>query len=352
MTLIVAQRTGPAHFMFGDLMLSSESGGDHRVELPARFDTRSPPTNLRMRGLKLKVFCANRQLAIAWAGDLMIARHIILEALKRPLDIFFGESFSKFIWSLGLSEKELNLVSFMFWVIPNLTQPLRYYSVDLNMKIWNDPTNHGVQRIYQGTGEYHFYNLLDTTPHGTVGAISEYSAMFKNVSAIILRASIAVIREITDNDMHDFSYGGGFEIIVIGQNGFEKIPLSQIIWEETSEGIELIGPVFSNHYSCNGILSIRRFVRNGTTWDQTIFHVNNFSNESETSELIPSSDTFTISTVHQFVSKDLTKVVHKMSLNPDLQVHFDGRNFVYQVSDNLRQLLLNWPPNSATALER
>jgi hypothetical protein len=75
-TLIVGQRTGPMHFMLGDLLLSSAVPANAAVLLPTRFDTQLPAVDLRIRGLCQKIFCVNQQVAIGWAGDFLVARHI------------------------------------------------------------------------------------------------------------------------------------------------------------------------------------------------------------------------------------------------------------------------------------
>jgi hypothetical protein len=108
----------------------------------------------------------------------------------------------------------------MFWVIPDLSEPSRFYSVDVNMNTWIDPVSHENKRIYAGTGEYHFFNMLDVSPHGLYGKVSEYEGLAEDMSNIILRASVALVDEITKNDVHDFSYGGGFEVIAISPRGF------------------------------------------------------------------------------------------------------------------------------------
>ena len=79
--------------------------------------------------------------------------------------MFFEGHFDQFISSLKLSQQELDSVAMMFWAIPDLAQPTRFRSCDLNMQVWTDPGNAANQRIYAGTGEYHFINMLEHRPH-------------------------------------------------------------------------------------------------------------------------------------------------------------------------------------------
>jgi hypothetical protein len=110
---------------------------------------------------------------------------------------------------------------------------------------------------------------------------------------------------------------------------FEKFPTTQVVWREKDYGFELNGPIFANHYSKNGILSVRRFIRIGDPWDMSVFHVKHLLRDAnDASDLIPDSDIHTISTVHHFTSRSITKTVHKLGIRPDLQVHYDGLSFL------------------------
>jgi hypothetical protein len=251
--------------MFGDLMISQQAPGVDSVALPARFDARLPPVDRRMRGLRQKIFCVNNKLAVAWAGNVTVARHITMEVAKKTNEELFECDFNEFLTSLGLATHELQSVAFMFWAIRDVTKaPQAYYSVDVNTNEWIDPSDPQNKCVFAGSGEYHFFNLLEHQPHGMVGTVTNAEASFKGVSDIILRASTAIVDEITKDDLHDFSYGGGFEVIVPSPGGFIKIPTTQVVWRETADGIELMGPIYASYYSENGVLSIRRFVWNGS----------------------------------------------------------------------------------------
>lgn len=115
MTLIVGFRAGAAGFMFGDLLLSSDAAQATAVAIPTRFDSRQPAVDARIVRLSQNVILVNKQLAIAWAGNYLVARHIARAAIAaQSFDIFFGKNFEKFILSLDLSEVELRSVSMMF----------------------------------------------------------------------------------------------------------------------------------------------------------------------------------------------------------------------------------------------
>ena len=114
MTLILSYQRGSSLVMLGDMLISTKSERTTAIDIPTRFSPNLPVTNLQLYCLLQKVFCVNRELAVAWAGDCLVARVIIQELARKLPRPTSGAQIIEFIKSISLSERELNSVAFIF----------------------------------------------------------------------------------------------------------------------------------------------------------------------------------------------------------------------------------------------
>jgi len=88
MTIILSYQSGSALVMAGDLMISSTTPLATPTELPTRFKTLV--MNSHLVGLEQKTIVVNPHLAVAWAGNRLAARAIVLELAKLPKEQYSG----------------------------------------------------------------------------------------------------------------------------------------------------------------------------------------------------------------------------------------------------------------------
>ncbi len=356
MTFIMSRRVGKRNFLLGDLMISSPTERDVTTAIPSRFDHRLPEVDRRIAELHQKVMLFNNRMAVAWAGNYIIARHIIQRVATIADSYPDADRLGNFIDGLGLTPAERDSVALMFWVITRLEgQNRSYATVFRNVHVGNiDGTAEDNSLFYAGSGAFHFLDIVDVKSHGidigepesnqlSIQMDAGERKLMEVMSEFILRASQVLHDEMTDNMGHAFLYGGGFEIVMEYEDGFLKVPMSQVSWIETEDRIELVGPIFNQTYSPDGVLFIRRFVSVEGAWIQDVFRVPNFLNEHSASVCDVNADIFTVATVHHFMSRDLTKVVHAWGPNPIIRVRFDGASFTATTTPELFRKLAEWP---------
>jgi hypothetical protein len=271
-TLILSYQGKNALVMLGDLMLSRDKENPTAIELPTRYDARFPVESRYLSGLHQKVFCINPKLAVAWAGDSLLARHVIRGLSSQLDEPYTGARILDCIRSLGLSERELNDVAFIFWA---MTEWPHVEVQDWNCGETINPADTGEKFKYAGTGTYHFFDTIGFE----VKEPAHHEDWGYALGVVIGRAAMAFHSEIVSDDPHWYRYGGGFEAIVPTIDGFQKVPLTFVFWTYDGTELVLVGPLFSQFYDQNGGLAFRRFMpvepANGQ-WVQRIFPVCNF----------------------------------------------------------------------------
>jgi hypothetical protein len=304
MTIILSYQGPNSLVMLGDLLLSQQTPRTAPIQLPTRFDPRFPLANLNLSGLVQKTICVSPDLAVAWAGNYLVARHVIREiATQWPERYYTGDKILSFINSLGLSQQELESVSFIFWGRsgPGFGK--------IHVQDWlvkEERSADGREKFkFMGSGDFHFFETIGFKLWGA-GQIEEWQ---NSIGAVVGRASIALYQEITSDVTHNFLYGGGFEVVYPSDSGFRKLPLTFIFWAYDDKGIELVGPVFSHVYDNSGVLGLRRFARGENGWSQTIFPIGNFLVESSSAQFNPRAELNTPWTVHYLLSRSDPQMV-------------------------------------------
>jgi hypothetical protein len=299
MTLIAIYKREKSYAMLGDLLLSKPTAGEQPVEIPARFDKRFPLTNLNLSGLQQKVFRISPTVAVAWAGSLLTARHIIREVAKLPQP-YDGRHIRHCINSMELTKAELDSVSLLFLTtIPRANGQIDVTGCAHGYEQWANPANPSEQMRYAGSGSYHF---LEMYPFAVGKRGGRHNDQSETLGALIGRAAQTILLEVVSDEPHDFFYGGGFEVMIISSVGFVKVPLKFVFWMIDEDKIELVGPIFSHLYDKNGILGLRRFVRDGESWDQKIFTVRNFMHSGESAQFEPETSIDTYWTCHYLIN--------------------------------------------------
>jgi hypothetical protein len=294
----------------------------------------------------------NSRCVAAWAGSLVVAA-VLLSAIAEIADGFpTAEDIQAKIGSLGLLPAELKSVSLMVWSLPQFSPGNRQHATVYRQVHTGDipQASQENQLFYAGSGAFHFLDIMTDErhaleqPEAPAGAMVDPAELrlLEVLSGHILRAAQVLHDEMVDNVVHAFRYGGGFEVIWDTEAGLEKLPISQVFWRETTDDIQLVGPIVSQQYAADGTLFIRRFKLRGDDWLQEIFPVGP-PHRQVGSEANVRADIRTLSTVHFFMSETGTKVVHAWGPDPIVRVTFDGQTMSLEATPELFKRLENWP---------
>jgi hypothetical protein len=153
MTIILSYQSGSSLVMAGDLMLSANTPLAAPILLPTR--SREPTTNQYLVGLEQKVMLVNPYLAVAWAGNRMVARSIILELAKLPRGAYSGPNALAVIKSLGLLQEEQDAVSLIIWM---LRRDDLIEVQDFNVK--QVEAGPSIKMKFIGSGDFHFFEQI------------------------------------------------------------------------------------------------------------------------------------------------------------------------------------------------
>lgn len=302
MTLIMAYHGHGLLAMLGDLMISQTSPVSVLPELPTRYDKTFPVDNAYLSGLQQKVFSINRNIAVGWAGNALVARHIIRRIRDEFTPPYTGIRVLDFIASLGLSDKLLADVSFIFCMFVEEVGDFSNMQVqDYFTKEVRNPSDNSEYFKFAGSGDYHFF---ETIGFNVKPGNAEATPYLTTISGIIGRGAIAFYHELISDDVHNFYYGGSFEVLFPDLDGFVKFATTTTVWSYDDAGVRLIGPIYMQEYNASGALGLRRFVlQPDGEWEQKLFVVRNFvddSNSSFSGDNCPQ----TIWGVHYFIQKN------------------------------------------------
>jgi hypothetical protein len=301
MTIILSYKSGAAHVMAGDLMVSSPTPLKDPIELPTRFKTLV--TNHHLVGLEQKTIIVNPRLAVAWAGNRLAARSIVLELAKLPKEKYSGADVLQLIEASGLSLQELQDIGLLIWMVSNpRCPPVQLTVQDYNVKevIFNETS----KIKFIGSGDFHFFEQIGFSLQQYEDG-NQLDEMGAALGAIIGRIAIALFHELTCDATHDLFYGGGFEVVFYDPTlgALRKLPLSFAVWGYDDDEIWLTSPVFQQVYDANGVLFLRRFVARDNTWHQTVFTIGNFFVDTRNVTFDPATPLSSEATVHYFVKK-------------------------------------------------
>jgi hypothetical protein len=313
MTIILSYQSGQGLVMAGDLMVSSPTPLTNPIELPTRFKT--PVTNHHLVGLEQKTIVVNPHLAVAWAGNRLAARSIVLELAKLSKERYSGPEVLKLIEASGLSAKELEEIGLIVWLAKEAPFQLIVQDYYVKEVIFNETS----KIKFIGSGDFHFFEQIGFSLKQYEGDASGLNELEVAVGVIVSRIAIALFHELTCDVTHDLFYGGGFEIVLYDPPSarFRKVPLSFAIWGYDDNEIWLTSPIFHQVYDANGVLFLRRFVAKNDVWHQTIFPIGNFLADASCVTFDPTTPLSSETTVHYFVKKGSSTFSHLFWRDPN-----------------------------------
>lgn len=273
MTIIVSYQQKNYIFLVGDLLLSGLEHED-QIQLPTRFNSNQPVPPRHLTGLCQKLVCVNDNLAVAWAGSKIVAQHLIRRIANELSAPFSSEEILSLIYGSGLSDSELDSVSFIFYGAyrDEKTGDIHQFVQDyLTGETIIDKSS---KVKYSGSGQFHFLECMDFQIRGSTGTVTEYEGC---IAWLMSRMALALFKEMISEDTHIFSYGGGFEIVCLDPTArIAKIPTTFVFWRFDGTTLELVGPVLSFNYPDPNILLINRLIQlqGSSKWDLSQFVVN------------------------------------------------------------------------------
>lgn len=238
MTLILsAFSEGGTFISASDVLLSVEHRDPVReVSLPLRHEPRNVSSdNSTAVGTAQKAILLSSDALLLWSGPEVVARAVAKE-LREAIAAGWTGDFHRFLAGFGLSEGELNASSF---ILHRLTAPDRIRRQVHNTKAVDV---HSQRVQFAGSGSWDF--LFDT--HPSFDAAPDDPAM-RDIAPWIMRLGLAILAEMADGRPLQFAYGGWFEITIVEENAFRKLPYAVKFWSVTNKGIES-GPAFSAWY--------------------------------------------------------------------------------------------------------
>jgi hypothetical protein len=311
MTIILSYQSGQGLVMAGDLMVSSPVPLTNPIELPTRFKT--PVANYHLRGLEQKTIIVNPHLAVAWAGNRLAARDIVLELAKLPKAKYSGPEVLRLIETSGLNEKELQEIGLIVWMANEASFQLIVQDYNVKEVVFNETS----KIKFIGSGDFHFFEQIGFSPQRYDD--SSVNDLELSVAVIVMRIAIALFHELTCDVTHDLFYGGGFEVVLYDPAiaGFKKTPLSFAVWCYDENEMWLTSPVFHQVYDASGVLFLRRFVAINNTWHQTVFPIGNFLADERSVTFDPATPLSSETTVHYFVKKGSSTFSHLFWRDPN-----------------------------------
>lgn len=273
--------------MVGDLLVSANVPRSEAIDIPTRFNGFQPATSPQFTQLSQKIFAINRQFAVAWAGQKIVAKHLvrrIAAELPEPRD---GSEILELISSSGLSQAELASVAFIFF-------RARVQGDQAHLFVQDYLTGETVlgerEKVkYAGSGRQHFLDSIGFRMADVSGDSNDFE---KLVSALIGRMAIALYQEVVSDVTHKFWYGGGFELLYLSrQVEMVKLPLTLFFWGYDDDGVDLVGPILTLNYGPDGHLFIHRLHwSNHSNWSLATYVVGNLLNEAGQQPIAPSPD--------------------------------------------------------------
>lgn len=258
MTIIASFQHKGYWLLVGDLLLSGIERVDP-IELPTRFHEDQPATPLHLVGLCQKVVCVNDSLAVAWSGSKVVAQHLIRRISKELSPPYSSEEILRLICNSGLTTYELDSVSFIFFGAHYDSQTDQIHQFIQDYLTGETILDNDTKIKYAGSGQYHFLECLDFRVKGSDGSVTEFENW---MAELIARIGYALFSEIVSEDNHNFSYGGGFEIVCLDPcKRIAKVPLTFVCWKLSEKGPELIGPILAFNYPHRNLLMISRLSR-------------------------------------------------------------------------------------------
>ena len=228
--------------------------------------------------MQQKLIVLTDWIAAAWAGDTVAASFILKLIREHAGEINHGQQVLDLIAESGLSEEELNSVSFIFYIYrDDGAVEVQDYLVKEHCAT---PTH---KFKFAGSGDWHYFETIAFEQSGINCAPDQLTA---DICAIMGRAAIAFHEEVLTETPHNFRYGGGFEVLT-PEKKMVKIPYSCAYWGFKGDEIQLTGPVISYQYLDSGLLQIDRFTRDTLGWQHSPFLIGNFFCSAECAKPAP-----------------------------------------------------------------
>lgn len=302
MTIIASFQHKGYWLLVGDLLLSGIEGVAP-IQLPTRFHEDQPATPLHLVGLCQKVVCIDDSLAVAWSGHKLVAQHLIRRISRELSPPYSSEQILRLIYDSGLAKHELDSVSFIFFGAHYNSQTDQIHQFIQDYLTGETILDEDTKVKYAGSGQYHFLECLDFKIWGSEGSVTEFESW---LAGLIARIGYALISEIGSEDTHNYSYGGGFEIVCLDPyKRIAKVPLTFVCWKLSDKGPELIGPILAFNYPNRNLLLISRLTRSNDSreWQLSQFTVADLLESTQT--VVPATvfnlDTYFV--LHYFIQE-------------------------------------------------
>lgn len=314
--------------MLGDLLISGHRENENLLDLPTRFHPSQPSTNPFFSQMSQKVLIVNPQLAVAWAGQKIVAKHLVRRIANELREPYNPEQILEIIYNSELSEQELASVSFIFMCISSDGLSDRVFIQDY---LTGETVLGEKEKVkYAGTGTFHFFDSIAYQIRGQFGDVNDYERF---VASFVSRMAIALYEEIVSDITHNFFYGGGFELLVVNplEKRFVKVPLTFAFWRYDAKVVELVGPVLALNYKDGENLSLHRLSRNEKSeWILKSYVVRNLLNEQKsTDKLLSPPDFDTFFSIHYLLPSnpdDNIRLLIKKGVQKSVSINYTPKN--------------------------
>ena len=190
MTIICSFQYEGGALLVGDLMVSGNREQLSPLDIPTRFSKAQPDVNLYFSQLSQKIVIINSGLAVAWAGQKIVAKYLIQRIANEVTAPYTPEKLLSLIYGSGLLAEELSSVSFIFFgLLDAETNAVFIQDYLTGETILDDKTKFK----YAGSGTYHF---LDSIEFNMKGVADDLDVFEKSFGAIISRLAIALYDEV------------------------------------------------------------------------------------------------------------------------------------------------------------
>lgn len=330
MTIIASYQRKNDVLLLGDLILSGSQEVTNAIDIPTRFNSTQPEVNKYFSGLSQKVLVVNANLAVAWAGSKIVAKHLIKRISSEIPEPYTPEKILDLIYRSGLNRTELEAVSFIF-----LGADPEKRTLFVQDYLTGETSLDAQQKFkYAGSGQDHFLKNMGFNFTGRSGQVNEFEMM---VFSLAGRAASALLEEIISDTTHNHAYGASFEVLQFHpmEERFKKIPLTFVFWTHGESGIDLTGPIFALNYGETGFLYVHRLSRDpGGNWALKTFPISNLLNEEHPAPECSPPDFNTFFSVHLFVPEKFgskPKMMLKKGENKNIAIRHDLEKRLVQI---------------------
>lgn len=314
-------------------MVSDDRHRSHPIDVPTRFNSLQPATNLHFSSMSQKAIIINDHLSVAWSGKMAVAQYLIQKVANELKEPYTGQGILDVIYNSGISKEELESVSFLFFGFTNTKRDERLFVQ--NYLTGHTILNDGAKVFYAGSGTFHFLDSIGFNLKGASGNINAFEA---SVTSFVTRIAIALYEEITSEITHNFYYGGGFELIVFNPEArrFEKTPLTFTFWSHDGDQLELIGPIIALNYSDECLYTHRIAKDEDHLWNLKSYQVGNLLRQNTISDNTrPKPELNTFFVVHYIIYKEdpeNVRIMVKKGVEKNIEMKYTRQSGIVEIS--------------------